>query len=535
MTMAATGTIAGGSELTVEAGAEVLRAGGNATDAAVAAVLAAFHVEPLLASAAGGGVALVGSVGDGFDVLNFVPSMPGLSSETLSQLDFRSVWIDFGVTEQEFHIGRGAAAVPGGIVGLFETHRRGGRLPLQDVVAPAVRFCREGFVANTACESFISMLEPIWRSSPGATGLYVRANGDRAVAGDRLMNPEFADTLMRLAREGVEPFVRGDIAERTVTAFGPKVGGLITAEDLRAFTPIVQRPLEVAAFGGTVLTPPPPSTGGTLIGLALGVASIHRGERAAPTFSSLARVKEAVDLQLLSTALRHETVEQEEFDEAQARAVIDPFFLAEHASRLGSIGPGGNALRSGPGNTTHVSVIDGEGGAASITVSNGEGCGYLIPGTGMHMNNFLGEDDINPSGFHQLPAGSRMATMMSPTIFVRDGHPVLALGSGGSNRLRTAILQVAMNVLDQDMALGEAVDASRIHAEPDRFFAEVVESEALADAFRVISEPFEERELFPGRSLYFGGVHAVGWRADGRLVGYGDPRRGGASRTVEGA
>lgn len=230
------GIVAAGSLETAEAGAEILRAGGNATDAAVGAALAAFHVEPLLASAAGGGLMLAGDPDRGFHTLDFVPTTPGLGRPRPQALDFRPVSIDFGVAQQIFHVGRGAAAVPTGLAGLYEAHRRWGRLPLAVVVEPAVRRCREGVHLNDTAASFIQLLKPIWSLTPESAELYT-VRGRVAVAGDVVVNPNFADVLELMAREGMRPFQEGEVATRIVDAFGPEQGGLITGKTSRRIRP----------------------------------------------------------------------------------------------------------------------------------------------------------------------------------------------------------------------------------------------------------------------------------------------------------
>jgi len=521
----AEGTIAAGSPGAAEAGAEVLAAGGNATDAALAAMLVAFHVEPLLASAAGGGVMLAGDPTQGYDVMEFVPVMPGRGLAARPDLDFVDVSIDFEFTHQVFHVGRGAAAVPMGLLGIHAAHERWGRIPLRDVVAPAVRVCRDGFEVSEAPASFIRILEPIWRMTPEAAALFT-VGGRRAAVGDRLTNPDFASVLELLATEGIEPFTTGDVAHAILDAFGPAHGGLITADDLALARPTTRTPLRIDLLGGSLLTPPPNSTGGALI--AFGLALLERAGAAAP-LDTAAHASHMIDVQLAMLAALRDVRDGDEPAPEAARRLLAPTTIDAYAARLGTFPPGGGVDPPGHGSTTHVSVIDRDGGAASITMSNGEGCGSVIPGTGMSMNNFLGEEDINPRGFHVLPAGATMTTMMSPTLFLRDGRPELVLGSGGANRLRTAILQVAWARLGLGLSLDEAVGASRIHVEEEALFAELPGLDAAEIERR--GAGFARRDPFPRRTLYFGGVHAVGRDAGGRLVGAGDPRRGGAVAT----
>jgi gamma-glutamyltranspeptidase/glutathione hydrolase len=178
-------------------------------------------------------------------------------------------------------------------------------------------------------------------------------------------------------------------------------------------------------------------------------------------------------------------------------------------------------------------VVDGEGNAASITTSNGEGSAYMIPGTGIMMNNMLGEEDLSPQGFHQWPLHQRMSSMMAPTLVLQDGQPHLVLGSGGSNRIRTAILQVMSNVLDFGMDIEAAVNAPRLHWERGALHLEPGYDQVAMEAQGITDS--DDCTWWQGRNMFFGGVHAVAVGADGTLSGVGDGRRGGACVVVDGA
>jgi gamma-glutamyltranspeptidase/glutathione hydrolase len=176
------------------------------------------------------------------------------------------------------------------------------------------------------------------------------------------------------------------------------------------------------------------------------------------------------------------------------------------------------------GSTTHVSVLDADGRACAVTCTNGEGSGVVVPGTGIHLNNIMGEEDLSPQGFFTAPAGRRMPSMMAPTVVVGDDGVELVLGSAGSNRIRSAILQTIVGVVDHGRQAPEAVEAPRLHFEAGTVYAEPgIDLSGLAQDGRRLA-PFRARNLF------FGGVQAV--RRDpatGRLTGAGDPRRGGAA------
>jgi gamma-glutamyltranspeptidase/glutathione hydrolase len=182
-----------------------------------------------------------------------------------------------------------------------------------------------------------------------------------------------------------------------------------------------------------------------------------------------------------------------------------------------------------PDHTTHISVIDAQGNMVGVTTTAGESAGFVVPGTGICMNNMLGEADLHPNGFHRLPPGERVTTMMSPTLVLKDGEPVLSLGSGGSSRLRSAIFQVLSNVLDFKMALPKAVDTPRVHFEDGILQLEGGITDKVADD--LVNEHGYHINRWPGRNMYFGGVHATA-KESGHWVAAGDARRGGVGMIV---
>jgi len=313
--------------------------------------------------------------------------------------------------------------------------------------------------------------------------------------GDVLRQPELAATLERFGEEGAAPFYRGDIAAAVVATVAEH-GGTLTLADLEAYEAVARVPGRVEYRGREVLTNPPPSAGGTLIAFVLARLGAESGP---PTLERLVAAMEE--------AQQRRTPE---FLEGLAR----PGFLDEFmAAALGS--------------TTHISVLDETGMACSVTCTNGEGSGVVVPGTGIHLNNMLGEQDLSPLGFFTHPPGRRLPSMMAPTVVLRDGEPELVLGSAGSNRIRSAILQVVVRVLDHGMDVAEAVAAPRVHWEDGLTYVEPgIDVTALEDAGRPVSR-------FRDLNLFFGGAQAV--RRDpatGVLEGAADPRRGGAAVAV---
>jgi gamma-glutamyltranspeptidase / glutathione hydrolase len=498
------GVVAAGHPLSARAGADALLAGGNAVDAALGAMLASFACEPLLTGLGAGGYMLVMSPGSegGVTLLDFFVEAPGrriAATPPPEPSALIPVPVSFGDAVQTFHVGEASVGTFGMPAGVSEAARRFGRLPLERLVAPAVRLAREGVPLNPQQAYIIEILGAIVTSTPEAAALF--APGGRLLrAGERLRQPELGDALERLGSEGARPFYEGDIATAIVDWLAAR-GGLVTREDLTAYEVVDRDPVRVSYRGRDVLTNPPPSAGGILIARALA----RLDELPSPP-----SVVQLVDVM--------ETTQNERTPEFLA-GLDDPEFLRAFL--------GGRPGRLG--STTHIAVLDRDGWACSVTCSNGSASGVIVPGTGVHLNNMLGEQDLNPLGFHRHPPGRRLPSMMSPTIVLRDGAAQLAVGSAGSNRIRSAVLQTIIRVIDDGLEAQAAIDAPRVHFEDDMVYSEPgIDVAALQDAGRSVS-PFRDRNLF------FGGAQAAALDAGGRFSGGGDPRRGGAAIVVEAA
>lgn len=516
--------MAAGHALTAEAGAEMLRQGGNAFDAAIAAAFTACVVESSLTSLAGGGFLLAHTAAGENRLFDFFCQTPR-SKDTGRSPDFYPIHANFGDTVQEFHIGLGSMAVPGAIAGLLQVHQKLGRLPLAQVVAPAQHWAIQGFEVDAFRTYSFEILAPILTATAAARAIYA-PQGTLLSRGDRLYLPEFTAFLTDLVRHGADWFYQGDLAH-AIAQDCQAQGGYLSLEDLQAYRVIEREPLNVTYGGDTILTNPPPSSGGTLIAFALHL--LGQVSATCTTHSSPRHVAVLREVMGLTNLARQQGYDDHLYRPDIAEEFLSPAHLAPYLDQLQvALNQGGNKW----GSTTHISAIDGEGNAASLTTSNGEGSAYIIPGTGIMMNNMLGEEDLSPQGFHQWPLNQRMSSMMAPTIVIKDGQPRVVLGSGGSNRIRTAILQVISNVLDFGMDIETAVNAPRLHWERGALHLEPGYNRQKIESLGIPCD--DDCTWWQNHNMFFGGVHAVAVGPDGALSGVGDGRRGGACVVVDG-
>lgn len=514
-----TGAIAAGHPETAKAGARMLEEGGNAFDAILAAVCAACVCEPVLASLGGGGFLLTHAHDDAPVLYDFFTQTPKNRRE---KNEFYPIIADFGAVTQEFHIGRGAIATPGLVKGLFVAHRDLASLPMEIIVAPAIELAKQGVRINTMQALLFDIVEAIYAASEDSKALYGSATQETHLLreGETLKNPDMGNLFDALAKEGDSLFYQGEIA-RLIESDCWGHGGHLSLADLDDYQVVKRKPLRVDYGRSHFYTNPAPSTGGLLIAFALELVKSANFRDLA--FGSKDHVERLSQIMALTNKARIDGALMDGTEAAQLK-MLDQDYLQTYRSQVYGRP---NALRG----TTHISAIDKQGNAASMTVSNGEGCGHILPGTGMMMNNMLGEEDINPHGFNKWPLDTRMCSMMSPTLLLRDDGINVALGSGGSNRIRTAVLQVLVNLLEFNMNLEQAVAAPRMHFERGLLN---LEPGFAPQALQSLNDHVPEHKIWDKQNLFFGGVHSVRSNSEtGRFDGVGDSRRGGAAVIVD--
>jgi gamma-glutamyltranspeptidase/glutathione hydrolase len=515
------GAVAAGHTLTAEAGAEVLREGGNAVDACIAATFMSWVTENTLTSPGGGGFLLVRQASTGKVRLHdFFAAIPGQGLDNpVREMEAVDVEFDRGAS-QIFRVGAASCAVPGAIAGLEAAHSAYATLPWRRLLEPAIAVARNGHELVPAQAYLHAILDVILRRTDTGRQIF-GPEGVRLVAGDRLVMPDLAATLEQLAEAGAAAFYHGELGRR-VCEHVLAHGGSLTVEDLAAYRVISRRPIRSSFDSHEFVSNPPPSSGGTLIAYALLLFS-HLGP-GGPVGSAeaVARLAEVMREQTLARGgsflsdLYRGGLPKRLFagaDEAVERI----------RAREAQAGAGSAEEPVGAPGTTHISVVDAAGNAASLTASNGSGSGVIVPGTGFHLNNMLGEHDLNPVG-REVRSGRRLTSMMAPSLVLDDGRPRLVVGSAGSVRLRGAILQLVLNVAFHGMDVGAAIEQPRVHLEGQLVHCEGGFEPGELDRLEQLGY---ELVRWRRRNLYFGGAAAVELREDGSLDAAGDPRRGG--------
>lgn len=492
------GAVAAGHLATARAATQVLDAGGTAFDATLAALAAACVCEPVLASPGGGGFLMALEAGTTEPVLiDFFGQSPKHQRGLQQELEFASVFADFGAARQEFHVGRGATATPGFVAGMAAIHNRFATMALNDLMAPAITLARDG-IEITPFQAFLfEVVEPILTYSPTASSLFA-PGGTLLKAGDLLVNPGLADLFEMIGGEGPETCVTGAGARALLE--GQQEQGHLQAEDLARYTVETRKPLRLALNECEIFLNPPPSCGGAMI------AAMLEGNVSAGLARSAA----------MAQADRFRNIHDG-----------DPGAILA-AAGLPTVNATATAAPSTRG-TTHISIVDAAGNAAAATVSNGEGNGHLAGPFGFMPNNLLGEADLMPHGFHSWRPDARLASNMAPSLLRhRDGR-VMALGSGGSNRIRSAVFQVIAGLVCDGLTPTAAVENPRLHVENDHLDFEDMLGPAARDQ---LMDQFPDHRAWPGHNLFFGGCHMVERSVDGLFDGAGDPRRAGVYLTV---
>jgi gamma-glutamyltranspeptidase/glutathione hydrolase len=488
------GAIAAGHALTAEAGARVLEAGGNAVDACVAAAFTSWVTEAPLTGPGGGGFMLLHHVRERRTRLyDFFVAVPGQDAQGEPGPMHRIDVTFEGDSTQVFNIGPPTVAVPGYVLGLETAHRAHGSMPWRELAQPAIDHARRGFKISREQGYLHALIDMILRATSEAREIY--GGDERLKPGDTIVHRDLADTLERIGEHGAREFYQGELG-KAIVAHVQEGGGVLTARDLDEYRVIRRRPIQATYGSHEFRSNPPPSSGGVLI--AYGLQRLESPGGAGP-------------------------------GSAEAMAAIGAAMRTQDEAREGSFASdlyrGGLARRLLTG-TTHISVVDRNGDAASVSSSLGSGSGVVVPGTGIHLNNMLGEFDLVGA----TKPGVRLTSMMAPSVVLAGERPRLVIGSAGSARLRGAIMQVIVNVIGHGLGVREAIERPRVHVEGD-----VLHCEGGSDAAELdrLEELGWNLVRWRDQNLYFGGVSAVELFADGSLAAAGDPRRGGAGVVVE--
>jgi gamma-glutamyltranspeptidase/glutathione hydrolase len=427
------------------------------------------------------------------------------------EIDFRAVHADFGTATQEFHIGAGAIAAPCLAAGLWEAHARLGRIPFRELARPAAEAARAGVAVTPFQARLGRIIAPILTASAEARALFCGGGEAPLAEGAPFRNAAFAEVLEEYAAAGPR-FVREGEVAAAVAALA-EAGGHLDRADLARAAPVWRAPLPRRRGGAALALNPPPALGGALVAFPLALLETGAG------IAETARAFEATTRARLEAGLDAEP-------ETGAARLADPALLARYRA-----GVAGRPVAAR--GTTHISAIDREGLGVALTLSNGEGCGLVAPGTGIMPNNMLGEADLLPHGFEAWAPGRRLASMMAPTALDWGDGRLAMLGSGGSNRIRSALARAVLGLVDAGASLEEAVAAPRLHVEAGDPPAVDFEEPGLAAGDRAaLLDAFPQARGWPEPSMFFGGVHGVMREAGGGVQAAGDPRRDGHAIAV---
>lgn len=493
-----------------EAAVKIAEAGGNAFDAAISAAFELMVSNPLMCSLGGGGFAAIKPAGGEVQIVDFFDCMPGKGLDRSKfGKNMRIIDLPYGTGIQVIS-GHSSIGVPGTLKGLEFISKEFGRLPLGEVLKPATENARKGVSFNETQARYLSIsAEPLHWFTKYSKEILSTPEGKVLPVGYPFKNPDLANTFELIAEEGSDIVYKGDIAKK-ITDEILSGGGIITLEDLSGYDVKIRRPLFTEYGKYKIYTNPPPSIGGsTLIQMLKVISKLSLTEYSPSMVSNMAKI--------IATALndRYSCFNDgcRDFNELY-KLTDDEYILEKYKNIVPSA------------STTHLSCVDDLGNACAITMSIGYGSGVAIPGTGILMDNVLGELELNPLGFHALDPGERLVSSMSPTIAYDElNNDLLVMGTPGASRIATSLMQVIVNLNNLNMSLKEALSEPRIHWEDNKFALEP-------------GRNFNENEIpkdweivrFSNPDMYFGGIQCVRLSNGINLEAASDPRRCGTGR-----
>lgn len=524
-----------------ETGIEILRAGGNAVDAAIACALAQSVVDPLMCGIAGfGSMGLFLPDKGAHEYLDFHAPAPRAATpdmwDGLLEEEARDGF-GFRIKGRHNDLGYQSIAIPTALRAFEQAHRTHGRLPWSEIVAPAIHWAREGFFVRPAMHAFWSDDGDMGRTSnqerlrfsESGRHLYCRPDGSPRRIGETLRNLDYAHTLEAIAQGGADVFYHGEIAERIIQDMAAH-GGLIDAQDLRNYQPQRRQPLFGQYRGYTIATNPPPGGGAMLLQMLniLSHFDLPAIGHNTPEY-----------LRIVCETMKRATTDKD-------RYIGDPAFIDIPLERMlgteiakqaadeimrGVVAHVPRATSPNPvsKDTTHLSIVDADGNCVTMTHSLGMPSGVITSGLGFMYNGCMSVFDPRPGRTGSIAPGKARFSSMCPTIVLRDGHPYIVTGSPGGTQIAMGILHSLVNVIDFNMPIQTAVSQPRFSSTSDTIdvcnrIPRYITRPLVEQGYEIVRNPF---------GYTIGWIHAIEIRPDGRLEGGADPGRDGVALRTE--
>jgi gamma-glutamyltranspeptidase / glutathione hydrolase len=508
------GMVVSNHPLASAAGMEMLAAGGNAIDAAIATLFVLTVVEPMMVGIIGGGMAHI-RLADGshrfIDGQSTVPlrvrpdtyrSKPGSAHDVFDTID------DENLT------GPKAVAVPGSLKAWCETQQRFGTMSLADVMQPAIKHASRGFLVTPYLHECIVDGASEMLRDKAISAIYL-PNGSPLKAGDRVIQAEYAQTLATIARDGEAALYRGPLGD-ILLDYMKAHGGFITREDLTSYKTVERAPIRGAYRGWEILGPPPPAASGVHIAQMLNILEGY--DLAAMGFGTAETIHHLAEVLKIAFADRAAASGDPDFIKVPVEQLISKDYAGERrraidSSRAQRWGAGVQQLEGA--HTTHMTAADAMGNvvATTQTINNLFGAKFLIPGLGTVPNNYMNLYDPRPGHALSLAPGKRVTTSMSPMMALRHGKLVYALGLPGGKRIFPSALQALINLIDHGMSLQEAVEAPRVWTEGNALEVESAVPERVRADLMALGH---EVMVVP---TVAGGMNAIQFHANGSLTG----------------
>lgn len=515
------------------AGAEMLAAGGNAVDAAVASLFALTVVEPMMVGIFGGGFAHLRLPNGTHTVLEGQGRAPLATGPTTFTPDPNAGPGALDAVGRKNALGRTAVTTPGNLMSWCQLLERHGRLPLADVIEPAIKHAARGFLATQYLSECVSDCAADLALDPAISAVFL-PGGKPVVAGQRVINAAYADTLRLVAREGPQVMYSGELGRRVAEDMGQH-GGYLTLADLQRYRTNDLEPLRTQYRGFEVIGPPPPCSGPLHIGQMLNILAAYdvRGLG----FGSVENVHLLAEVLKIAFADRAASTADPDFVTVPVERLLSAEYAAERRALIDPKKAGrwsAGVVTNESNNTTHLTVADRDGRivCATQTINSLFGARYMVPGTGMIPNNYMYVFDPRAGRANSVQPGKRITSSMAPVIIMKDGKPRFALGLPGGLRIFPSVLQATLNLIDHQMPLQQAVEAMRVWTQGYALEVEPAGSEELVSALKARGHEVLRVSNVGGGMC---GIEfcddgtlrgAACWRADGTPIGVG----GGAAR-----